>query len=74
MSGTSWETGEVETKPYKGGEHRVLWFINNGIVWYDVSAGVCKEGWEKELEPYEGDGILGWPLDECPDWIVKEQE
>ncbi len=69
MGGVSWGNGEMESKMYKDGKHRVLWFINNGITWYDVKKGIALDGWEKELEPYEGEGWKGWPFDECPEWL-----
>ena len=72
MGGTSWGNGEVETKRYTDGEHRVLWFYNDDVIWYDVAKGIAKEGWEQELEHYEGGLHKGWPLNECPDWIIKK--
>lgn len=51
-----WGTGHAD---FRGGK---LWrFENNGVVWYDVEQGIALEGWQAELEPYEGQ-VEAWPL------------
>jgi hypothetical protein len=52
-----WGNGRVE---YRGG--MVLYFENDGVVWYDAVKGVAKERWQAELAPYEGPGHVGLPI------------
>jgi hypothetical protein len=45
---------------YRGG--MLFFFKNKDVVWYDATNGIAKDGWEKELEPYEGQAD-GMPFD-----------
>lgn len=58
-----WVTGGVTWRNYSETESRVTHFENGGIVWYDHQDKIAREGWQEELEPYEG-FMEGWPFDE----------
>lgn len=57
----SWGTGHVDFGCIAG-QTVVRYFENEGVVWYDARNGIAKEGWQKELEPYEGPGHVGAPI------------
>ena len=61
MSSTSWGNGHVDFGR-RNGETVVRYFENNGVVWYDADNGIALEGWQKELEPYEGPDAVGAQL------------
>lgn len=58
MSGVSWVTGRVD---YRHG--MVAYFENDGVVWYDAEHGICRDGWQQELEPFEGPVAVGLPFE-----------
>ena len=39
----------------------MYYFENGGVVWYDAENGIARDGWQSELEPYEGEAE-GYPL------------
>ncbi len=52
-----WQTGWID---YRGGF--VAFFEDSGVVWYDASKGIARDGWQKALEPFEGPGHVGLPF------------
>jgi len=62
MGSTHWGNGFVMYGKVDG-EHVVVYFENDEKVFYDAKNQICAEGWEKELEPYEGLGYKGMPFE-----------
>ncbi len=61
MSGVSWGTGQVDFVAHDGVK-KVVWFENNGVVWYSAVDRIAMEGWQDELDPFEG-RCEGYPFD-----------
>jgi hypothetical protein len=61
-----WQTGYVEFGSING-QTVVRHFENDGVVWYDQKSRIAKEGWQAELEPFEGPGHVGAPFDQIPE-------
>ena len=54
----TWGNGYVDYR-----SNRVYYFENNGVVWYDAANGIARDGWQAELEPYEGPNQVGYQLE-----------
>ena len=62
MSSVSWGNGEVVFRRLAG-DHFIFYFENDGVIWYDAVNRIARDGWQKELEPYEGTDWPGYPFD-----------